>query len=284
MNEFNLKFDLPKLIIYESKYWIWSLRPEQPTLGSSVISLKRKCSYMRELTLDEHKDYGKIVKVVEASLKKLFNYSKINYLMLMMVDNQVHYHVIPRYDKEISFDNMLWYDYGWPNLPELNKINNSKKSEEILLHTLKETTKKYISENYKIGYTTGVFDLFHVGHLNILKKAKEQCDYLIVGVSTDELVSYKNKKAVIPLEDRMEIVKNIKWVDEVVVQENMNKMEAWDKYRFNLMFVGSDWQGTEKWNNFERQFAEIGVEIRYIPYTQKVSSTMLREKIGAKNE
>src|SRR5690554_6472994 len=281
MNEFNLKFDLPKLIIYESKYWIWSLRPEQPTLGSSVISLKRKCSYMRELTLDEHKDYGKIVKVVEASLKKLFNYSKINYLMLMMVDNQVHYHVIPRYDKEISFDNMLWYDYGWPNLPELNKINNSKKSEEILLHTLKETTKKYISENYKIGYTTGVFDLFHVGHLNILKKAKEQCDYLIVGVTTDdEVIRIKNKKPIICYDERKAIVESIKYVDMVVPESDTNKIKAWEELRFDIIFKGSDWQGTEKWNNYEKEFSKIGVKIIYIPYTQKISSTKIRKKLG----
>jgi glycerol-3-phosphate cytidylyltransferase len=121
--------------------------------------------------------------------------------------------------------------------------------------------------------------MFHVGHLNIIKKAKEQCDYLIVGVTTDELVSYKNKKAVIGLQDRMEIIASIKYVDEVVVQNNMDKMQAWEQLHFNVMFVGSDWQGTEKWNKIEADFTEIGVDIKYIPYTQRVSSTLLREKL-----
>lgn len=130
-----------------------------------------------------------------------------------------------------------------------------------------------------IGYTTGVFDLFHIGHLNLLRKAKEQCDYLIVGVSTDDLVSYKNKKAVIPFEERMAIVKAIRYVDEVVPQENMNKMDAWEKLHFNIMFVGSDWQGTPKWNAYEKQFSEVGVKIVYFPYTKGTSSTLLNETL-----
>ena len=134
-------------------------------------------------------------------------------------------------------------------------------------------------KKYKKGYTTGVFDLFHIGHLNILKRAKEQCEYLVVGVTIDELVSYKNKKAVIPHEERMAIVESIKCVDQVVPQENMDKMAAWEKYKFDVMFVGSDWKGTEKWNEFERQFNAIGVDIVYFPYTQGTSSTQLREVI-----
>lgn len=134
-------------------------------------------------------------------------------------------------------------------------------------------------KKYKIGYTTGVFDLFHIGHLNILRKAKEKCEFLIVGVTTDELVKYKNKQAVIPHEERMEIIKSIKYVDKVVVQENMNKMEAWKKYKFNVMFVGSDWKGTAKWNKFEEEFGEVGVDIVYFPYTKTTSSTQLREAL-----
>jgi glycerol-3-phosphate cytidylyltransferase len=131
-------------------------------------------------------------------------------------------------------------------------------------------------KKYKVGYTTGVYDLFHIGHLNILKRAKEQCEYLIVGVTTDELVSYKNKKAIIPHNERMAIIESIKYVDKAVPQENMNKMEAWEKYKFDVMFVGSDWKGTEKWNEFERQFNAIGVDIVYFPYTEGTSSTKLR--------
>lgn len=131
-----------------------------------------------------------------------------------------------------------------------------------------------------IGYTTGVFDMFHVGHLNILRRAKEQCDYLIVGVSTDELVEHdKHKTPIIPLGDRMKIVEAIRYVDKVVPQLDKNKFGAWEKYHFNRMFVGSDWQGTPTWINFEEQFRPVGVEIVYLPHTDGISSTILREKI-----
>jgi len=130
-----------------------------------------------------------------------------------------------------------------------------------------------------IGYTTGVFDLFHIGHLNLLKNAKGMCDKLIVGVTTDELVSYKNKRAVIPFEERMEIVRNIKQVDAVVPQENMDKMEAWRSLRFDMMFVGDDWKGSEKWKDLENEFSEHGVKIVYFPYTKTTSSTMVNETL-----
>ena len=130
-----------------------------------------------------------------------------------------------------------------------------------------------------IGYTTGVFDLFHIGHLNLLRRAKAQCDYLIVGVTTDELVSYKHKKAVIPFTERVEIIKAIRYVDEVVPQESMDKMAAWEKYHFNVMFVGDDWKGTEKWNKFEEEMAGVGVKIIYFPYTKGTSSTLLNETL-----
>ena len=138
-------------------------------------------------------------------------------------------------------------------------------------------------KKYKIGYTTGVYDMFHVGHLNILKKAKEQCDYLIVGVSTDELVmNYKNKTPVIPYEDRVAIVSSIKYVDEVVPQESMNKFDAWEKYRYNVIFHGDDWKNSNLYNEIEEKLKKVGVEFVYFPYTKKVSSSMLREKIGEK--
>lgn len=132
-------------------------------------------------------------------------------------------------------------------------------------------------KKYALGYTTGVFDLFHIGHLNILKQAKEQCETLIVGVSTDELVAYKGTKAIIPFEERLEIVRAIRYVDQVVPQESMDKMLAWEQLGFNVMFVGSDWKGTTKWNLIEKQFEEKGVEIVYFPYTEHISSTKLRK-------
>ena len=131
-----------------------------------------------------------------------------------------------------------------------------------------------------IGYTTGVYDMFHIGHLNILRRAKEQCDYLIVGVSTDELVQIeKNKTPVIPFEERVQILEAIKYVDAVVPQTDKNKFAAWEKYHFSKMFVGSDWKGTPQWNAFEKQFQPIGVEIVYLPHTDGISSTELTHYI-----
>ncbi|WP_049042204.1 adenylyltransferase/cytidyltransferase family protein [Clostridium sporogenes] len=130
---------------------------------------------------------------------------------------------------------------------------------------------------YKVGYTTGVYDLFHIGHLNILKRAKEMCEYLIVGVSSDELVRYKHKKPVISFEERIEIVNAIKYVDKAVIQENMDKMAAWKRYHFDVMFVGDDWKGTNKWNDLEKDFKDIGVDIVYFPYTKGTSSTLLNQ-------
>jgi glycerol-3-phosphate cytidylyltransferase len=134
-----------------------------------------------------------------------------------------------------------------------------------------------MQKKYKVGYTTGVFDLFHIGHLNLLRRAKEQCEFLIVGVSVDELVAYKHKKPVIPFTERIQIISAIKYVDLAVPQENMNKMEAWEKYRFNVMFVGDDWKNTPKWNDLESQFNKKGVDIVYFPYTKGTSSTLINE-------
>lgn len=132
-----------------------------------------------------------------------------------------------------------------------------------------------------IGYTTGVYDMFHIGHLNILRRAKEQCDFLIVGVSTDELVQHdKHKTPIIPFADRCAIVEAIKYVDKVVPQVDKNKLAAWEKYKFNKMFVGSDWKDTEVWNGFEKQFAPLGVQIVYLNHTDGISSTILRDKIS----
>jgi len=134
-------------------------------------------------------------------------------------------------------------------------------------------------KRYKVGYTTGVFDMFHIGHLNIIQKAKEYCDFLIVGVSTDELVqSYKNKTPVIPFEDRAKIVGALKYVDKVVPQLTMDKLDAWENLKFNAIFHGDDWKGSSMYSDIETKFKELGVELVYFPYTKGISSTMLRDK------
>lgn len=133
---------------------------------------------------------------------------------------------------------------------------------------------------FQIGYTTGVFDMFHIGHLNILKRAKEYCNYLIVGVSTDEVVEkYKFHKPVIPFEERIEIVRAIKYVDEVVVQDTMDKLVAYEKYHFNVLFHGDDWKGNEYYNIITQELEKRNVEMVYFPYTKRTSSTELRNYI-----
>lgn len=131
---------------------------------------------------------------------------------------------------------------------------------------------------YKVGYTTGVYDMFHIGHLNILKRAKEQCDYLIVGVSTDEIVeSYKNKTPIIPFEERIEIVRAIKYVDEVIPQTSMDKFSAWEKLKFDALFHGSDWKNSDMYNEIIERFSTVGVDVVFLPHTQGISSTLLAE-------
>ena len=131
-----------------------------------------------------------------------------------------------------------------------------------------------------IGYTQGTYDMFHIGHLNLIKHAKEKCDYLIVGVNTDELVkSYKNKTAIVPLEERMEIISAIKYVDKVVACDTLDKVEMQKALHFNKIFIGDDWKGNARWAQTEKDMAELGAELVYLPHTEGTSSTMLREKL-----
>lgn len=130
-----------------------------------------------------------------------------------------------------------------------------------------------------IGYTSGVYDLFHIGHLNLLKNAKGMCDKLVVGVTTDDLVQYKGKHPLIPYEDRAEIIRSIKYVDAVVPQESMDKAEMCKKIKANLLFVGDDWYRTEKWDKIEQELTNIGIKVVYFPYTKGVSSTKIGEAL-----
>ncbi len=132
-----------------------------------------------------------------------------------------------------------------------------------------------------IGYTCGVYDLFHIGHLNLLKNAKGMCDKLIVGVTVDDLVLYKGKTAMIPFEDRIEIVRSIKYVDAAVPQYDMDKLSACKKLGANIMFVGDDWYATDKWKEYEKEFEKEGIKIVYFPYTRGVSSTKITEALKA---
>lgn len=138
-------------------------------------------------------------------------------------------------------------------------------------------------KKYKTGYTCGVFDLFHTGHLNLLERCKEMCDFLIVGVCDDEYVNeIKNKQPVILENDRVRILNALKCVDKaelVNIETTNDKMLAHERFQFDVLFSGDDWKGTERYNKTEEQFADIGVKIEYLPYTQGISTSAIKEKI-----
>jgi diadenosine tetraphosphate (Ap4A) HIT family hydrolase len=147
IKDFNLKFKTKELLIYESKYWIWSLRPNQVTLGTGLLSLKRECADFSGLIQEEFCDLKNIIQVIERTLMITFNYNILNYLMLMMVDKQVHYHVIPRYESDIDFGGILWKDSAWPAVPDLTGDNSSMQVLYEIQKTIKENLNAY-------GYTS----------------------------------------------------------------------------------------------------------------------------------
>ncbi len=130
---------------------------------------------------------------------------------------------------------------------------------------------------YRVGYAPGVYDLFHVGHLNILRHARSHCDHLVAGVVSDEMAELaKGRAPVVPLTERLEIVRNIRFVDAAFVETVPDKLETWRQVRFDAIFKGDDWRGTEKGEKLERDFAAVGVDVVYFPYTVHTSSTLLR--------
>lgn len=134
-----------------------------------------------------------------------------------------------------------------------------------------------MKKHYRVGYTQGVYDMFHIGHLNLLNHAKDYCDYLIVGVNADELVqSYKHKIPVINQNDRRIIIENIKAVDKCVIVTTLDKKELWKIYHFDVVFIGDDWKGSSRWIQTEIDLAKIGVDVVYLPHTKGISSTILR--------
>lgn len=135
------------------------------------------------------------------------------------------------------------------------------------------------SKKYRIGFTQGTFDMFHIGHMNIIKNARAKCDHLIVGVNSDLLVQeYKNKTPVICEKDRAEIISNIKGVDEAVITTTLDKIDAWEKYHFDAIFIGDDWKGNKRWEETIHQLSALGVDVVFLPHTPDVSSTKLRSE------
>lgn len=140
-----------------------------------------------------------------------------------------------------------------------------------------------MEKKYKVGYTTGVFDMFHIGHLNIIRRAKDLCDYLIVGVTTDQLcMARKNKLPIICEAERVAIVQAIRYVDKVVLQNDMDKLRPVKEYGVDAVFVGSDWKGTSAWEAYEKEFSSVGCCVVYLDHTDGISSSILRERLNEK--
>ena len=138
-------------------------------------------------------------------------------------------------------------------------------------------------KHYTIGYTQGTFDTLHYGHINLIKNAKERCDVLYVGINSDELVeNYKNKKAIINENDRLEIIKAIRYVDDAFVVSTLDKIETFNKIKFDAIFIGDDWKGNERWKKTEEELSKFGADVVYLPHTEGISSSIIREKINAK--
>ena len=136
-------------------------------------------------------------------------------------------------------------------------------------------------KKYRVGYTQGTYDLFHVGHLNLLNNAKKNCDYLVVGVNSDKLVNeYKHKNTNINENDRARIVSSIKGVDKVVLTNTLDKRVIYDYIKFDVVFIGDDWKGNERWKKTEDELNKINVDVVYLPHTDGVSTTIISQKIG----
>lgn len=268
------KFGFPQTLIKEYRNWYLLLRPKQVTVGSLVLICKDRVTKFSAISPEGFQEYPWIISEVEWHLSDVFHYDKINYLMLMMVDLDVHQHIIPRYGRPRRFHERDYQDFDWPNMPTLQKINDMEQPEFFYLRDL--LAKRFsLTPNplkrFKRIYTTGCFDLFHMGHLNILRRSKEICDYLLVGVSTDELMEKeKGRRPVIPFAERMEIIRSIKYVDEVIPQLDKNKQKIVDQYHIEAITVGDDWKG---------KYPPVSCEVIYFPYTKKISSGALKVKI-----
>ena len=270
INDTLKKFGYPNTLIKEYSNWCLLLRTEQITLGSLVLICKDDVEKFSEISSQAFKEYGKIINDIESSLYKIFQYDKINYLMLMMVDPDVHFHIIPRYSDKRIFQGKKFIDLDWPSKPNL--VNANILDENSFNKLKKEIANQFpmTRKKYNIIYTTGAFDYFHHGHLNILQKSKELCNYLIVGVSTDELIKKeKGKYPLVNLADRIRIVSALEFVDEVIPQVSKNKQEVVDKYNIDAITVGDDWKD---------KYPSVSCEIIYFPYTKNISSTKIKKK------
>lgn len=278
------KFGYPESLVRSYQYWHVLLRPAQPTLGSLVLICKENVSQYSDISESAMLEKHRVINDIERVLAKRFSYSKINYLMLMMVDPAVHFHVLPRYQHPVEFCDQTFSDSAWPGAPDIGfDLELGDIYQQELLKTLRndfiavgsaESSSELEtgSKKYLRMYTSGCFDIFHQGHLNILKKTKELCDYLIVGVSTDEvIIQSKGRPPLIPFEERISILEANRYVDEVIPQISKNKQAVVDQYNIDAISVGSDWKG---------KYPPVTCDMVYFDYTPNVSSTVLKQKLN----
>lgn len=273
------KFGYPQSLIKSYEYWNLLLRPGQITLGSLILICKEPVHQYSLLSQEAISEQKLIINDIERVLKHRFDYSKINYQMLMMQDPDVHFHVIPRYESPVSFCESEYFDKYWPKQVDMSYSLGLDAIHQVeLLRTLKfdfsaqSKINSITAKKYKKMYTSGCFDIFHQGHLNILKNTKALCDYLIVGVSTDELIlKSKGRLPLIPFEERVSILEANKFVDEVIPQVDKDKQAIVDQYQIDAISVGSDWLG---------KYPPVTCEMEYFDYTPNVSSTVLKQKLN----
>lgn len=279
MNATLKKFGYPESLVKSYEYWYLLLRPGQITLGSLVLICKEPVHQYSLISQQAILEQKLIIADIEHVLKHRFDYAKINYQMLMMQDPEVHFHVIPRYDTDVEFCELSYADAFWPKPVDMSfSLNLDAVHKAELLHTLKIDFSSAGSidvtggKKYKKMFTSGCFDIFHQGHLNILKKSKALCDYLIVGVSTDELIlKSKGRLPLIPYEERVSILESNKYVDEVIPQVDKDKQSIVGRYDIDAISVGSDWLG---------KYPQVTCSMEYFDYTPNVSSTVLKQKLG----
>ena len=276
------KFGYPESLIKTYQYWHVLLRPTQPTIASLILICKENVTRYSEISESAILEKHQVISDIESVLSKRFGYSKINYLMLMMVDPAVHFHVIPRYEHSVEFCDKFFDDPAWPAAPDLafdlalesvyrQELLKTLRNDFTCLSSSASDNTNAHSKKYVRMYTSGCFDIFHQGHLNILRKTKELCDYLIVGVSTDEvIIQSKGRPPLIPFEERISILEANKFVDQVIPQISKDKQAVVDQYNIDAISVGSDWKG---------KYPKVSCDMVYFDYTPNVSSTVLKQKL-----
>ena len=272
------KFGYPQSLIATYGQWHVLLRPGQVTLGSLVLICKEQVEGLGEISPEASAEQREVTSLIERVLGVCLGHKKINYLALMMVDPEVHFHVLPRYDEPPSFAGKEWTDPFWPGPADItSSLAVGEEERAQLLERLRsewreaEEAESAPHSKYRRMYTTGCFDVFHYGHLNIIQRSRELCDHLIVGVSTDELIEReKGRPPVIPYAERASVVAALSMVDEVIPQVDKDKQCVVDEHKIDAISVGSDWKG---------RYPEVSCAMEYFDYTPSISSTVLREAL-----